>query len=402
MTTENTSFLPEGFRTRMREFLGGEVDAFENSFHREPRRALRVNTRRVSAREFYEQNRQCFGLSPVPWAGAGFYYRTEGECRPGKHPYHEAGLYYIQEPSAMAAAAMLCDGGVLVYSTCTFAPEENEGTVARFLLRHPDFHTARIPEALRFAGFDSGRPEFLKASVYDRELAPEGMTPAIEEELCRAIRLWPHRLEGEGHFVCLLQREGERSARFCADRMQTADTEAVKLWGAFADTSLRGGRTLFPGERMIAFGGELYLMPEAFSMQGLKVLRPGLDLGAVKKGRFEPSHSLALALQPLGASAALEAEMDSAGPEVLRYLRGESLTEASTRVCMGVSPGRESLMEASTRVSMYVSPDALQEVLQGVARGWTLMKTDGFALGWGKASGGVIKNHYPKGLRWMS
>lgn len=331
MTTENTSFLPEGFRTRMREFLGGEVDAFENSFHREPRRALRVNTRRVSAREFYEQNRQCFGLSPVPWAGAGFYYRTEGECRPGKHPYHEAGLYYIQEPSAMAAAAlsgaepgerildlcaapggkttqladrmegrgllvaneihpqrarilsqnvermgvanavvtnesperleqrfpaffdrivvdapcsgegmflreeqarsgwttdnirlcarrqdavldsaaaMLCDGGVLVYSTCTFAPEENEGTVARFLLRHPDFHTARIPEALRFAGFDSGRPEFLKASVYDRELAPEGMTPAIEEELCRAIRLWPHRLEGEGHFVCLLQREG--------------------------------------------------------------------------------------------------------------------------------------------------------------------------------------------------
>lgn len=153
---------------------------------------------------------------------------------------------------------------------------------------------------------------------------------------------------------------------------------------------------------MIAFGGELYLMPEALSVQGLKVLRPGLDLGAVKKGRFEPSHSLALALQPLGSSSALEAEMDSAGPEVLRYLRGESLTEASTRVCMGVSPGRESLMEASTRVSMYVSPDALQEVLQGVARGWTLMKTDGFALGWGKASGGVIKNHYPKGLRWMS
>ena len=108
----------------------------------------------------------------------------------------------------------------------------------------------------------------------------------------------------------------------------------------------------------------LYLLPEPISLQGLKVLRPGLCLGEFKKKRFEPSHALALALAPSDVKSVQE--MAYGAPAAAAYLRGESLP----------------LTDAQTDVS-----------------GWTLAAVSGYSLGWGKAAGGMLKNHYPKGLR---
>ena len=94
--------LPREFREKMKGLLGNEYEAFLESYEREPFRALRVNTLKMSAADF--ESRSPFSLSPVPWCPSGFFYGRAD--RPGKHPWHEAGVYYIQEPSAMAAAEL--------------------------------------------------------------------------------------------------------------------------------------------------------------------------------------------------------------------------------------------------------------------------------------------------------
>ena len=113
--------------------------------------------------------------------------------------------------------------------------------------------------------------------------------------------------------------------------------------------------------RSIRFGDNIYLAPADFpSLKGLKVLRPGLHLGEFKKGRFEPSHALALALAP--GRAAHIWNLDSGSPLVSAYLNGQTFSA------------------------------------QG-EKGWYLICVDGFGLGWGKLAGNVMKNHYPRGLR---
>jgi NOL1/NOP2/fmu family ribosome biogenesis protein len=115
-----------------------------------------------------------------------------------------------------------------------------------------------------------------------------------------------------------------------------------------------------PDGRLISFGPSLYLVPEALpELRGLKVLRPGLELGQVKKGRFEPAHALALWLE----TAKNTADFPADSQEILRYLQGQ--------------------------------------VLSGSQTGWTLVTVDGLSLGWAKGSGGQLKNHFPKGLRWV-
>ena len=94
--------LPEKFEERMKELLGEEFPAFLESYEHGPYQALRINTCKIPLQEF--QRLSPFALRPVPWAQNGFYYG--GEDRPGKHPWHEAGLYYIQEPSAMAVGVL--------------------------------------------------------------------------------------------------------------------------------------------------------------------------------------------------------------------------------------------------------------------------------------------------------
>lgn len=446
--------LPQEFQNRMRRLLGGEYEAFLKSYERETAQALRVNVLKIESRAF--QALSPFALRPVPWTETGFYYGRED--RPGRHPFHEAGLYYIQEPSAMAvgslgaprpgervldlcaapggkathlaasmggqgllvsneihparakilssnvermgisncvvtnekpevlaqrfpgffdrivvdapcsgegmfrkeeqaagmwslenvsmcagrqqeilhaAAGMLRPGGILVYSTCTFAPEENEGSVSRFLDSHGEFHVKKVSAWEEFA---PGVPEW------------SGARP----ETADTFRLWPHRLEGEGHFIAVLQKEGEAQRAELPFKMQPMDPGPWSLYQEFEQKSLHCERKGLP----VLFGEQLYLLPCAFPLKGLKILRPGLHLGTVKKNRFEPAHALALALQ--ASEAALDYPMDVEQAE--EYLKG------------AVFEGRGE-------------------------KGWRLMLVDGYSLGWGKEAGGMVKNHYPKGLR---
>ena len=428
--------LPEAFLKRMEQQLGEEYPAFLRSLERPRAVALRFNPLKGEAPKLD------FVQQPVPWEGQGYYY--DPETRPGLHPYHEAGVYYLQEASAMAPVALLdpqpgewvCDlcaapggkttqiagrmagegfllcneinpkrarilsrniermgvgnalvtnehpeklsqrlagcfdkvlidapcsgegmfrkeeaavtdwsqetvemcarrqqeilnsgarlvrpGGRLVYSTCTFAPEENEQAVAAFLESHPDF----AMEAANAPWF----------------------TPAGEG----AFRLWPHKLLGEGHFAAVLRRLGD------AEREEPAPIQGQKLPKEWTEFAKDLGITL-PAGRAISFGQSLYWAPEGMpEIKGLKVERPGLELGIARKGRFEPAHALALWLR--GCARQQDYAADS--PEIAAYMHGD--------------------------------------VVPTTQKGWCLVTVDGYSLGWGKGSENVLKNHYPKGLR---
>lgn len=450
--------LPELFLKRMQEMLGDEYEAFLQSYEQEKYQALRLNSlkktkggesaatvlapRKEACREplFWLGEKKGFHLREVPWAKDGYYY--EKEDQPGKHPYHEAGLYYIQEPSAMApvtllevqpgervldlcaapggkstqiaaalqgkgllisneihparakilseniermgirnacvtnetpqhlsqlfpeyfdrilvdapcsgegmfrkneeacgewspenvelcadrqdeildcAAQMLLPGGRLVYSTCTFAPQENEGSINRFMERHPEF------------------------------------------SLVKTLRLWPHHIQGEGHFAAVLEKAGSMPVGYQAISaggfVREAGKKDLEECIAFCKEFLQ---VQLPG-KYIKFGEHIYLVPEDMpNLQGLKVLRPGLHMGTLKKNRFEPSHALALALAPDEAVNVWNLSLED--DTVRAYLNGQTFSASGEK-------------------------------------GWYLICVDGFSLGWGKLAGGIMKNHYPKGLR---
>lgn len=452
--------LPEAFLDRMQQMLGEEYGEFLASFEQERYQALRVNALKAGD----ARPGSLAQLAPVPWAENGYYY--EAELQPGKHPYHDAGVYYIQEPSAMmpaellqvqpgdrvldlcaapggkstqlaaklmgkgfllcneihparakilsenvermgirnacvtnetparlaesfpayfdrilvdapcsgegmfrkneaacdewspenvalcaerqdeildCAAAMLRPGGRLVYSTCTFAPEEDEGSVERFLECHPDFRAVPIDaEKFGLAG--------------------------CEGRLMGTIRLWPHKIKGEGHFAAVFEKAGTMPADWRGTMLRgtakgMSEKELVEYL-AFRRENLCGAAAMTPEHgRYIRFGDNLYLVSEELpDMKGLKVLRPGLHLGELKKNRFEPSHALALALSPEEALHVWNLRADD--PTTAAYLNGQTFPAEGEK-------------------------------------GWYLICVDGFSLGWGKLAGGIMKNHYPKGLRSM-
>ena len=219
-----------------------------------------------------------------------------------------------------SGAQLLMPGGRLVYSTCTFAPEENEQAIALFLEQHPEFAPERV-EAPWFTPGENG-----------------------------SFRMWPHKLLGEGHFAAVLRKTGDEEADFSVPAAQ----KLPKEWVSFAkelDIELPEG---YP----VLFGQTLYWAPAGMpDIRGIKVMRPGLELGSVLKGRFEPAHALALWLKD--AATCQDFSWDS--KEIADYLHG--LTVPSDR------------------------------------KGWCLVTVDGYGIGWGKGDGKVLKNHYPKGLR---
>lgn len=439
--------LPAEFLSRMEGQLGPAYAAFLQSYDRPRAVGLRFNPLKADAFPAMP-----FLGEPVPWAPNGWYY--DPEARPGLHPFHEAGLYYLQEPSAMApvtllaprpgevildlcaapggkstqiagamgghgllvsneinpkrarilsrnverlgvtnclvlnehpknlearfprffdkilvdapcsgegmfrkeeaavtdwspetvamcarrqreildsAARMLAPGGRLVYSTCTFAPQEDEGAVSVFLKTHPDFEV----ETVSAPWFAPGDPALIRDPA-----------PGLE----RTFRLMPHLLRGEGHYAAVLRHRGEGEPERRTPAGERCPREA-------ADFCRDLGLTL-PEGKYLSFGAGWYLAPEELpELRGLKVLRPGLELGTLEKGRFTPAHALALASR----TAAQTRDLSPEGQEIRQYLGGQ--------------------------------------VLEGQGRGWTLVTVGGCSIGWAKASQGQLKNHYPKGLR---
>ena len=215
--------LPAAFTERMKQMLGREYDAFIASYDKERSQGLRVNGLKTNPAEFAKT--APFSLNPVAWAAEGFAYGAED--RPGRHPYHDAGVYYIQEPSAMIAASLLnpqpgemildlcaAPGGRLVYSTCTFAPEEDEQAIGRFLEAHPEFALEETPD---YPGLSHGVPAW-----------GAGVTDGIE----KTVRIWPHRTEGEGHYAALLRKTGEPES---VKRKYPASAKDKKLLAVYED-----------------------------------------------------------------------------------------------------------------------------------------------------------------------
>ena len=235
------------------------------------------------------------------------------------------------------AARIVKPGGAMVYSTCTFSPEENEEAVKVFLERNPQFivEKSSIHNKLIEAGF----------------VEKDGM-----------YRLWPHKLKGEGHFAVRFVKKVAEDEEEITYKRKPLDNLAkkadLKYFLEFAEATLK---TKFDGE-YIMFGDSIYLVPEGMiSLKGLKVERAGLKLGVNKKNRFEPDHALALALKADEVKQVVETSSKE-GNAIEKYLRGEVID---------------------------CSYDS----------GWTLVTVDGVSIGWGKASNGSLKNHYPKGLR---
>ena len=243
---------------------------------------------------------------------------------------------------------MLRPGGTLVYSTCTFSPEENEGVISAFLQEHDDF---TIEESALERFFAPGRADWVE-------------NPA--DSIAHTMRLWPHKIAGEGHFIAKLKKEdglyaGSASAitekktgmrEKGKDRADAAKQCRLFLQEELAVPSDTGVFTMF--------GDHFYLVPaQMIPLQGLSILRPGLHVATQKKKRFEPAHALALHLSPGKTNRCYEMTKEQAQ----RYLRGETF-----------------------------SCDA-------ALKGWMLLVIDGYAIGFGKAGGGQMKNHYPKGLR---
>ena len=439
--------LPQGFLDRLQLQLGEEYPQYLESLERPRAVALRFNPLKTG--DFPQLP---FVGEPVPWAEYGYYY--DPQARPGLHVWHEAGLYYLQEASAMApvelldpqpgelvcdlcaapggkstqiaaklmgrgllvcneinpkrarilsrnierigvanalvlnhhpsdlerhfagafdkilvdapcsgegmfrkeeaavtdwspetvemcarrqqeilstAARLLRPGGRLVYSTCTFAPAEDEGAISAFLHSHPEFSIEQVEAPALSKGSDA---------------LVEDPVPGLEH----TFRLWPHHQYGEGHYAAVLRKAGEEGSSLVPSKLE----KTPKEWDSFAkELGIR-----LPAGKPIQFGSSLFWAPEELpELKGLKVLRPGLELGECRKGRFEPAHALALWLKECGCVQDYPAD----AKEMADYLHGQ--------------------------------------VVPSGKKGWCLVTAGGCSIGWGKGDGRVLKNHYPKGLR---
>ena len=445
--------FPEKFEARMRAMLKGEYGDFERAMNTSPLfSGIRINTLKDGAREAVL--REFGNMESVPWCADGYY--ADKNVISGNHPYHIAGLFYFQEPSAMStvsalpiekgdyvldlcaapggkatqaaakmngegllvaneinksrarilsdnierlgiknavvinetpqrlaeryprffdkiivdapcsgegmfrkepqavtewsaehvsscaerqknilssAMQMLRGGGMLVYSTCTFAPEENEKVCAYLL---DNFKVELV------------KPENLGA-------LSEGVTEwsGSNHDMTKTRRVFPHRQNGEGHFVAPFRSKDAPNDRDVVK--QTKPIAEEKLYREFEDNFLN---TRLTGSFSL-FGENLYLLPDGADIDKIKVVRAGLLLGTCRKNRFEPSHALCLALNARDIKNTVD--FDLSDVELKKYLSGETI--------------------------------------ECKENGWCAVTVNGFPIGWGKASGGVLKNRFPKYMR---
>lgn len=458
--------LPSAFLDRMKAILGEEYKTFLAHYEQPPSVGLRVNTLKLSPGEF--STISPFPLEPIPWTDSGFL--LPPDSRPGKHPYHAAGLYYLQDPSAMAvvecldpqpgdrvldlsaapggksthlaaklggqgllvandihpgrvrdlannlerwgsqnvvvlnetpsrlaahfgpyfdkvlvdapcsgegmfrkdlasrqewspklvescairqdailrdAATLVRHGGYLGYATCTFSPEEDEGTVTRFLQENPDFDLVDISSLWVIS------PAF-----------KDWVRVNYEPEITQTLRLWPHISPGEGHFVAVFQKSGTECTTSALSQSPRPSPSLTREVQSLLDSFLEDTMNWRPhSEKLDLRGTYVYQRPDVMlELKGLRVIHWGFWLGTLKVKRFEPSHALALGLQHGDFRSVVDLPADD--PRALAYLHGEVLP------------------------------------LSG-PNGWVVMMVDGYPLGWGKRVQNRVKSQSPKWLRWI-
>lgn len=350
---------PGGKTTHIAERLCGSGLLVSNEIHPARAKILSQNVERMGIRNAVVTNESAERLEErfeeffdrivvdAPCSGEGMF-RKDEQARTEWSQDHVRMCAQRQQEILDHAANMLKPGGYLVYSTCTFSPEENEMGICRFLDRHPEFFVVHIPEEKWLPGLSHGR----------RAWAENTMHMDAAEDTCRIL---PHLADGEGHYLALLQKQeaAEKKLKYTQNKFWNAPS------GKKVVTECLNGilkQQTLSYENLLLFGDQIYLLPpEMPSIKGLKVLRPGLHLGTLKKNRMEPSHALALSLKPQEVRTTLDLNADC--DELQAYLRGLQLS---------ADPGW---------------------------KGWVLIGVQGCSIGWGKAASGVLKNHYPKGLR---
>ena len=462
--------LPEAFLLKMQKLLEEEFGQYLESFKEEWKPGLRVNTLKLSPGELAEL--VPWNLEPVPWADNGFYYdgTLDGEVlRPSKHPAYYAGLYYLQEPSAMTPAAMLpVVPGDRVLDLCA-APGGKSTELAsklkgRGMLVSNDISYSRaraLLKNLELAGaanicvtsegpekLAGVWPEFFDKILVDAPCSGEGMfrrdedmvkdwnekgpeyympiqrqilsqaaamlrpggymlystcTFSVEEDeenvayvleefpqmqlccldldkvpgacggfgLSGCMRLFPHRLKGEGHFLALMRKKGgddggkeilpPMDPGTAGKRVRAVEKEKE------LDAFLRQSGAEWDYERIVIHQDNAYYLPEGLAWNlPLRFLRTGLFLGELKKGRFEPSQALAMSMK--AGQFPNTVSFPAGDSRVLRYLKGETIS-----------------LEGD----------------EGPVKGWCLAAMEGFPLGWAKGTGMSLKNKYYPGWRWQ-
>jgi 16S rRNA C967 or C1407 C5-methylase (RsmB/RsmF family)/NOL1/NOP2/fmu family ribosome biogenesis protein len=296
-------------------------------------------------------------LVDAPCSGEGMFRKDMGARRDWS-PEMVAGCAIRQRNILRVAAKLVRPGGYLLYSTCTFAPEEDEAVVNGLINEQTEFEVVALPQ---LAGFTPGRPDWVGEK--------ENKKQATNEGLRGAARLFPHRVNGDGHFICMLKRTGATDfiADWQPDRLANLSIAQTRLWQEFAGQVLRID---LPPDRLRVRAERLYFIPaELPNFGSIRVLHPGVWLGTFKKERFEPAHPLALFLHPGQAQRVLDLPSMDTGPQrrspLRAYLSGETIP----------SDGEP---------------------------GWILVTVDGWPLGWGKRVQGVLKNHYPRGWQVYS
>ena len=255
-------------------------------------------------------------------------------------------FYKIQRSIVTQAAQMLRPGGMMLYSTCTFSPKENEQTIEYLLQEYPEFE---ICEMEGYEGFSEGIPAAAEKQ---------------DEALRRTVRIFPHRMKGEGHFLALLRKGGENGVT----RGTSSGARGKKLPPELEEFLGDVDRRMDPAQIDVR-GGKVYYMPEDLpDLKGIRFLRTGLLLGELKKNRFEPSQAFAMNLKKEEYRRTLD--LQAQDPRVIRYLKGETLE--------------------------------LADMTLPISKGWCLVCVDGYPLGWGKLAGGALKNKYLPGWRWQS
>ena len=451
--------LPQEFIDRMRALLGDEFESFLNTYSQPRHYGLRVNTLKISVEDYIE----LIGKQPerIPWTKDGFYY--EQDQSPGKHPYYYAGLYYIQEPSAMAPAEilgaqpgervldlcaapggktmqiaasmkgqgvlvaneinssrikaliknielcgvknaivanetpeklsgrfesyfdrilvdapcsgegmirkdenarrgwevynsakcstlqkdilehadiMLKPGGRLVYSTCTFSLQENEEVIANFIKKHSNYQLINIE---KHSGISSG----IKLQGYS------------DLNLDYCARFWPHKVEGEGHFVAVLEKKDGIESKHSIAELKT-DEKAYNI----VDRFFKRYTNIETPQYLNVYGDNVHaVLPDFPDCSGLNVVRTGWQLGSIQRDEFEPYQSLIMGLLTNDIKNTINYNLNSI--EAIKYLKGETL----------------------------FSDDY---------DGWAAVCIGKYPLGWVKAKDGLLKNYYPKGWRKTS
>ena len=341
-------------------------------------------------------------LIDAPCSGEGMF-RKDPAMVKAWTPESNSQYAAMQEDIVRAALRMLKPGGYLLYSTCTFSPMEDEATVLKMLQMDPSL---RVVDMEGYEGFAPGRPDMIEAEIRDHieeydcrsEITDDPADideRSIMEQLKKCVRIYPHRMDGEGHFLALLYKEGSESDPEDTEKPARKKTgkalskEEREVWESFSADITR----TFDISRIESHEGMLYYSVDGLpDVRGLKFIRSGLFLGECKKKGFEPSQTLAMALMSDEYENVINLPHNDGN--IVRYLKGETLSIQSMEL---IKPDTVSFGQSKETDERADGSDSLVDVHDGTV----LICVDGYPLGWGKKTGYTIKNKYHPGWRLM-